>query len=263
MDKNRDELPRESTNLLALSSSSLISKVFDASIFAATANGGAKPSRRGSLQASSSDGFTPSNAPERRTSLSGGSAPARRGSLGSGDGNNSAQASVSAQFKEQLANLMDKIYSTSPHYIRCLKPNDENIPDSFDRLRTTEQLRYGGVLEAVRVARSGFPVRLSHVDFYSRYRPLANPFHSLTRELPRILSGDESDSPKIMCEKLMEALWEDAQPSSMKRRTPSMTKLTDVSEWKGRESISRDSIQLGLTKVFLRKSGNNRCLLLF
>eukprot|EP00953_Heterococcus_sp_UTEX-ZZ885_P004269 2800-Heterococcus_DN1.PRE.4 len=35
-----------------------------------------------------------------------------------------------------------------------------------------EQLRYGGVLEAVRVARSGFPVRLPHKEFYGRYRPL-------------------------------------------------------------------------------------------
>ena len=69
---------------------------------------------------------------------------------------------------------MQKIYATRPHYIRCLKPNDENVPDNFNRRRTTEQLRYGGVLEAVRVARSGFPVRLLHVDFYSRYRCIAN-----------------------------------------------------------------------------------------
>jgi len=37
----------------------------------------------------------------------------------------------------------------------------------------TEQLRYGGVLEAVRVARSGYPVRLIHPEFYARYRCLA------------------------------------------------------------------------------------------
>ena len=45
-----------------------------------------------------------------------------------------------------------------------------SLPPSF---RITEQLRYGGVLEAVRVARSGYPVRLIHSEFYARYRCLA------------------------------------------------------------------------------------------
>ncbi len=54
------------------------------------------------------------------------------------------------------------IRGTTPHYIRCIKPNDEAKPDFTDRTRVMEQLRYGGVLEAVRVARSGYPVRLLH-----------------------------------------------------------------------------------------------------
>lgn len=45
---------------------------------------------------------------------------------------------------------MSKVHQTRPHYIRCLKPNDANAPDALDRARLTEQLRYGGVLEAVR-----------------------------------------------------------------------------------------------------------------
>lgn len=51
---------------------------------------------------------------------------------------------------------------TRPHYIRCIKPNDSAEPDEVSRVRVMEQLRYGGVLEAVRVARSGYPVRLPH-----------------------------------------------------------------------------------------------------
>ena len=73
----------------------------------------------------------------------------------------SASSSVGLQFKEQLTLLMEKIYTTKPHYIRCLKPNDANTSDNYARPRVAEQLRYGGVLEAVRVARSGFPGRLS------------------------------------------------------------------------------------------------------
>ena len=87
---------------------------------------------------------------------------------------------------------MTKIFSTKPHYIRCLKPNDQNVPDNFNRNRTTEQLRYGGVLEAVRVARSGFPVRLTHADFYLRYRPLANPYHPAFGRLMDFVSDSSS-----------------------------------------------------------------------
>ncbi len=54
------------------------------------------------------------------------------------------------------------IRGTTPHYIRCIKPNDDSEPDFINRIRVMEQLRYGGVLEAVRVARSGYPVRLPH-----------------------------------------------------------------------------------------------------
>ncbi|CAN0193358.1 unnamed protein product [Ectocarpus sp. 13 AM-2016] len=62
---------------------------------------------------------------------------------------------------------MDMIRDTRPHYIRCIKPNDNAEPDEVSRVRVMEQLRYGGVLEAVRVARSGYPVRLPHKVYLS------------------------------------------------------------------------------------------------
>lgn len=43
-----------------------------------------------------------------------------------------AQMTLSAQFREQLAELMTKIRGTQPHYVRCLKPNSLNVPDHFD-----------------------------------------------------------------------------------------------------------------------------------
>ena len=58
-------------------------------------------------------------------------------------------ASVSAQFKAQLESLLAVIGTTMPHYIRCLKPNDRNVPAVFDRFRIVDQLSCGGVLEAV------------------------------------------------------------------------------------------------------------------
>jgi myosin V len=64
-----------------------------------------------------------------------------------------AAVSVGTQFKLQLNDLLDRIRATAPHYVRCIKPNDASQSDAFVAPRVLEQLRCGGVLEAVRVAR--------------------------------------------------------------------------------------------------------------
>lgn len=56
---------------------------------------------------------------------------------------------------------------------RCIKPNDQLVPAKFNHVRIAEQLRNAGVLEVVRVARAGFPVRLGIQEFIDRYGVLA------------------------------------------------------------------------------------------
>ena len=43
---------------------------------------------------------------------------------------------------------MNLIKETETHYIRCIKPNDENIPNCLNKKRILEQLKYSGVLQA-------------------------------------------------------------------------------------------------------------------
>ncbi|PFH31306.1 myosin F [Besnoitia besnoiti] len=81
---------------------------------------------------------------------------------------------VSSEFREQLSALMETVDKTAPHFIRCIKPNPQNLPDLFDRVTVNEQLRYGGVLQAVQVSRAGYPVRLSHRDCFLDYKALAD-----------------------------------------------------------------------------------------
>lgn len=84
-----------------------------------------------------------------------------------------ATTTVAQRFRSSLGSLLGEIRATRPHFVRCLKPNDLNKPDLIDAPRLVEQLRYCGVLEAVRVARAGYPVRLPHADFVVRYRAAA------------------------------------------------------------------------------------------
>ncbi|CAN0552716.1 unnamed protein product, partial [Laminaria digitata] len=57
--------------------------------------------------------------------------------------------SVGAQFKNQLNNLLGAIGETHPHYVRCLKPNDQNVRSNFHLGRITSQLANGGGWEGV------------------------------------------------------------------------------------------------------------------
>jgi Myosin head (motor domain)/IQ calmodulin-binding motif len=80
-----------------------------------------------------------------------------------------ATKSVSSQFSSQLRILRNRIDDTTPHYIRCLKPNDDLSANFFEPKNVVEQLRCGGVLEAVRVSRAGYPTRYPHDIFMARY----------------------------------------------------------------------------------------------
>lgn len=78
------------------------------------------------------------------------------------------------QFKIQLNKLLTEINSTKQHYIRCIKPNDENLSNLFNRKRVYEQLKYCGVLEAVKVARAGYPIRIKKNLFISEFYSVMN-----------------------------------------------------------------------------------------
>ncbi|EEC43809.1 predicted protein, partial [Phaeodactylum tricornutum CCAP 1055/1] len=106
---------------------------------------------------------------------------------------------VAGQFQRQLKKLRSKIDQTSPHYIRCLKPNDCLLPDKFDVAVVAEQLRCGGILEAVRVARAGFTQHYPHSDFYRRYRVLAwREMNKVGGRLRHSSSGNPLSAPSAI-----------------------------------------------------------------
>ena len=84
------------------------------------------------------------------------------------------KSTTTSLFTKQLSGLVRLIKKTSPHYVRCLKPNDENTADLFVPQRIVQQLRYSGVMEAIKVARAGYQVRFSRKLFEWRYRCLTS-----------------------------------------------------------------------------------------
>jgi myosin heavy subunit len=64
---------------------------------------------------------------------------------------------------------METISQTHPYFIRCIKPNSRNIPSIFDKAMVLEQLKYGGVVQAVQISRAGFPIRIDLSEFVQDY----------------------------------------------------------------------------------------------
>jgi myosin heavy chain 9/10/11/14 len=79
---------------------------------------------------------------------------------------------VAQRHKEQLHSLMTQLHSTHPHFVRCILPNHKKKPKQFNNLLVLDQLRCNGVLEGIRIARTGFPNRLSFAEFRQRYEVL-------------------------------------------------------------------------------------------
>jgi len=82
--------------------------------------------------------------------------------------------SLSFQFKNQLKELINIINKTTTHYIRCIKPNDLNESDNFNKKKIVHQLKYCGVLEAIKVARSGYAIKMKFNYFMKRYKMIEN-----------------------------------------------------------------------------------------
>ncbi|KAH0909322.1 hypothetical protein HID58_032643 [Brassica napus] len=103
-------------------------------------------------------------------------------------------SSVASQFKQQLALLMERLSTTEPRYIRCVKPNNLLKPSIFENQNVLQQLRCGGMMEAIEICRAGYPTRKHFDEFLDRFSVLASS------------TLDKSFDEKAACKKLLEAV---------------------------------------------------------
>ncbi|KAI7749578.1 hypothetical protein M8C21_021880 [Ambrosia artemisiifolia] len=104
-------------------------------------------------------------------------------------------SSIGSRFKLQLQQLMETLNATEPHYVRCVKPNNKLKPAIFENLNIMQQLRCGGVLEAIRISCAGYPTRRPFFEFINRFGLLA----------PEALAGSSFDE-KTVCAKILEKM---------------------------------------------------------
>ncbi|VDK50027.1 unnamed protein product [Gongylonema pulchrum] len=88
-------------------------------------------------------------------------------------GKSASFMTVSMIYRESLTNLMNMLYQTHPHFIRCIIPNEKKASGVIDSALVLNQLTCNGVLEGIRICRKGYPNRMLYGDFKHRYAILA------------------------------------------------------------------------------------------
>uniref|UniRef100_A0A8K9X5Y0 non-specific serine/threonine protein kinase n=1 Tax=Oncorhynchus mykiss TaxID=8022 RepID=A0A8K9X5Y0_ONCMY len=158
LSKNRDTLPADIVLLLRSSENQLIRKLVT------------HP-----LTKTGKHTWSNSNSSENLLSLA--------GDTGTGEtthhpreSTNMRTQTVASYFRYSLMDLLSKMVAGQPHFVRCIKPNNDRQASKFDREKVLVQLRYTGVLETAKIRRQGYSHRILYTNFVNRYYILA--FHA-------------------------------------------------------------------------------------
>uniref|UniRef100_A0A8C9U5W1 Osteoclast-stimulating factor 1 n=1 Tax=Scleropages formosus TaxID=113540 RepID=A0A8C9U5W1_SCLFO len=74
-----------------------------------------------------------------------------------------------SKIKKQANNLVQTLMKCTPHYIRCIKPNETKRPRDWEENRVRHQVEYLGLRENIRVRRAGYAFRRAFSKFLHRY----------------------------------------------------------------------------------------------
>uniref|UniRef100_A0A671SY37 Unconventional myosin-Ie-like n=1 Tax=Sinocyclocheilus anshuiensis TaxID=1608454 RepID=A0A671SY37_9TELE len=93
-------------------------------------------------------------------------------------------STAGSKIKKQANNLVQTLMKCTPHYIRCIKPNETKKARDWEESRIKHQVEYLGLRENIRVRRAGYAFRRVFKKFLQRYA-------ILTRETWPQWRGDE------------------------------------------------------------------------
>ncbi|XP_054661245.1 unconventional myosin-IXb isoform X2 [Grus americana] len=90
--------------------------------------------------------------------------------------------SISAQFQTSLNKLLETLGKAEPFFIRCIRSNAEKKEMLFDESLVLQQLRYTGMLETVRIRRSGYSAKYTFQEFIDQFQVLLPKNAKATKE---------------------------------------------------------------------------------
>ncbi|XP_045381518.1 unconventional myosin-XIX isoform X3 [Lemur catta] len=155
---------------------------------------------------------------------------------------------VVSKFKASLEQLLQVLHSTTPHYIRCIKPNSQGQAQTFLQEEVLSQLEACGLVETIHISAAGFPIRVSHQNFVERY-------DLLRRLRPRILSGPHSPYPAKECSEQSPHSEEATLQPLLQDILHTLPALTQAAATPGdSDEATPAPVHCGRTKVFMTDS---------
>ncbi|KAF1413876.1 Unconventional myosin-XIX, partial [Spheniscus magellanicus] len=151
--------------------------------------------------------------------------------------NRAAVVTVVSKFKGSLEHLMQILNSTTPHYIRCIKPNADCKAMTFKREEVLGQLQACGIVEAITISAAGFPIRIPFQSFTERYAILRK---SRGSNKSRVCETPVVDDDKASCSVVFEILQNVVTGQTAAEPTGNRAENT--------------SVYCGKTKVFMANS---------
>ncbi|XP_039510729.1 unconventional myosin-IXb isoform X3 [Pimephales promelas] len=96
--------------------------------------------------------------------------------------------SISAQFQASLNKLLETLRKAEPFFVRCIRSNGDKREMHFDDALVLQQLRYTGMLQTVRIRRSGYGAKFTFKEFTDQFRVL----------LPKEISTPQEDITNLL-----------------------------------------------------------------
>uniref|UniRef100_A0A672KHK6 Unconventional myosin-IXb-like n=1 Tax=Sinocyclocheilus grahami TaxID=75366 RepID=A0A672KHK6_SINGR len=96
--------------------------------------------------------------------------------------------SISAQFQASLSKLLETLRKAEPFFVRCIRSNGDKREMHFDDALVLQQLRYTGMLQTVRIRRSGYGAKFTFKEFTEQFRVL----------LPKEISTPQQDITSLL-----------------------------------------------------------------
>merc|ERR1712087_888360 len=77
--------------------------------------------------------------------------------------------SVTAVFHGGIKTLMKNLHATEPYFVRCVNPNMQKSSTIWTEAVMEHQLRCGGLVEALKVLKLGYPTRVPYSELHGEY----------------------------------------------------------------------------------------------
>ncbi|CAF1351666.1 unnamed protein product [Rotaria sordida] len=81
----------------------------------------------------------------------------------------SRPTTAGTKIRTQANLLVEKLMTCQPHYVRCIKPNENQAPGEWNSSSVIEQVKYLGLVANIEVRKAGFVYRREFAKFLSRY----------------------------------------------------------------------------------------------